>query len=63
MKPLHAMTWQKISKGQVEVCFYDVFVEYRVRAEDQLKQAGLQAVKRTYDKKNGKIYITYKRQK
>lgn len=59
----YKMAWEKVGKNYIEVCFHGDFNEYRICAEAQLKSAGLQALRRMYDKKNNKIYITYRKQK
>lgn len=57
----HKLTWEGVDAEHVKVTFHGHFDDNYAQLERELNQAGLHAVKRTYDKKNNKTITVYKR--
>ena len=55
------MSWKVVDSDHVEVIFYGRFDENYAGAERELNDAGLYAVRRTYNKKDHRTTTIYKR--
>ena len=56
----HTLNWEITDQNHIMICFLGPEDEYQNHIEKQLKQAGLFATKRTYNKKSNKTYTLYK---